>query len=516
MYRLIRRALLPCLFIAGLSLPSAQAAMTTPGQFGVSPSGAATYTIPIQVPPGTAGIEPKLALSYNSQGGNGLLGMGWSLSGLSAIGRCPRTMAQDNVRGAVNYDNNDRYCLDGQRLIAVHGIDGGDGTEYRTELDSFAKIISYGSAGSTCTGSAWSMVCVSAGPAWFKVWTKSGQVMEYGNTDDSRIEAQGTSTVRVWALNRLQDTKGNYLTVSYIENNPAWPSGEDYHPARIDFGGNAVTAASPNGSMLFTYGGRPDLAAYSHGGVTVKNTIRLSGIASYISNVLVQEIRLTYDLGPSIGRSRLRSLTTCGNDGTCFPPTTFNWNEANYGLVDYGAISSNYAAWASSPDRIHPMDIDGDGRSDLLLGPDSSGNWYLMQGGVNGFVDRGRIASGAYGAWATDSTAIARIRVMDIDGDGKQDIVLGPDSGGNWYWLQSTGSSLIDRGLLATNAYGAWATDSTAIARIRVMDINGDGEQDIVFGPDGNGNWYWLQSTGSALIDRGLLITNAYGGWGAE
>lgn len=44
----------------------------TPGSHQVTPSGAFTYTIPIAVPPGVAGIEPKLSLAYNSQGGNGL------------------------------------------------------------------------------------------------------------------------------------------------------------------------------------------------------------------------------------------------------------------------------------------------------------------------------------------------------------------------------------------------------------------------------------------------------------
>ncbi|MFC7286536.1 SpvB/TcaC N-terminal domain-containing protein [Herminiimonas glaciei] len=96
----------------------AQTGMTTLGQFSVNESGAATYTIPITIPPGIGGIEPKLALSYNSQAGNGLLGVGWSLSGLSAIGRCPQTMAQDGKRGGVKLDNDDRYCLDAQRLRA--------------------------------------------------------------------------------------------------------------------------------------------------------------------------------------------------------------------------------------------------------------------------------------------------------------------------------------------------------------------------------------------------------------
>jgi hypothetical protein len=91
----------------------------TPGSFRVSETGAATYTIPIRVPPGIAGMQPQLALTYNSQAGNGLLGVGWSLSGLSAISRCPRTVAQDGVKGGINYDANDRYCLDGQRLVAL-------------------------------------------------------------------------------------------------------------------------------------------------------------------------------------------------------------------------------------------------------------------------------------------------------------------------------------------------------------------------------------------------------------
>src|SRR3954465_7298047 len=80
----------------------------SPGSFSVSELGAATYSIPIQVPPGVAGIEPRLTIAYNSQGGNGLLGVGWSLSGLSTVTRCPMTYAQDGVKGGVNFDWNDR------------------------------------------------------------------------------------------------------------------------------------------------------------------------------------------------------------------------------------------------------------------------------------------------------------------------------------------------------------------------------------------------------------------------
>ena len=72
----------------------AQAQMSTPGSFAVSSSGAATYTIPIQVPPGTAGMEPGLALSYNSQAGNGLAGMGFVAVGVERDSSLPGDLVE--------------------------------------------------------------------------------------------------------------------------------------------------------------------------------------------------------------------------------------------------------------------------------------------------------------------------------------------------------------------------------------------------------------------------------------
>src|SRR5262245_23984327 len=71
--------------------PGAARAQTAPGatpaDFSVDPSGNATAQIEISVPPGPHSVQPKLALSYSSQGPNGLLGVGWSLQGVSAITR---------------------------------------------------------------------------------------------------------------------------------------------------------------------------------------------------------------------------------------------------------------------------------------------------------------------------------------------------------------------------------------------------------------------------------------------
>ena len=98
LFRFSPLRLLAALSLTTLSLsltlyPTASyAVFTTLGQFSVGGDGAATYNIPIQVPPGAAGMTPKLSLTYSSSGSNGILGMGWGLDGLSQISRCPTTL----------------------------------------------------------------------------------------------------------------------------------------------------------------------------------------------------------------------------------------------------------------------------------------------------------------------------------------------------------------------------------------------------------------------------------------
>lgn len=70
-----------------VSSSTTNAVGVTAGALSVDSSGAAIYDLPIFAPPGVGGVEPHLALKYSSNGANGLLGVGWSLSGLSMITR---------------------------------------------------------------------------------------------------------------------------------------------------------------------------------------------------------------------------------------------------------------------------------------------------------------------------------------------------------------------------------------------------------------------------------------------
>ncbi|NYZ67860.1 hypothetical protein H0A36_17740, partial [Endozoicomonas sp. SM1973] len=124
--------------LAGASINNTMVG-TLPGDVTVTENGAASYRIPIELPPGVNEMQPDLALVYNSQQRNGLLGIGWSLSGLSSITRCPTTLIQDGFIDGVDFDDNDKFCLSGERLVAVSGAYGAHGTEYRTEYESYKK-----------------------------------------------------------------------------------------------------------------------------------------------------------------------------------------------------------------------------------------------------------------------------------------------------------------------------------------------------------------------------------------
>src|SRR5262245_52637424 len=88
--------------IAAASAGSALAAVgRTEGAAAVTPLGTATYSVPLDLPSGINGLTPSLSLIYSHRAGNGLLGVGWSVSGLSAISRCNKSWAQDGAPAPV-------------------------------------------------------------------------------------------------------------------------------------------------------------------------------------------------------------------------------------------------------------------------------------------------------------------------------------------------------------------------------------------------------------------------------
>jgi hypothetical protein len=271
----------------------------------VSAGGQATYGVPISVPPGIAGMAPNLSLSYVDGGINGPLGVGWSLQGVSSITRCPSSKFLDGKSRGVDFTWDDRLCLDGQRLIPLSaaamqvgsisqpvsqpasqaaGIQAGtlpNYVEFRTEKDMFARIRAYG------TAKVNSAVSAANGPAYFKVWSKAGQIYEYGpagNTDENglivpSVISGGTTPTNpvslaasVWPVTRISDVAGNYIDFRYGQRNISWGSGvvsggdvgHEWYLSEIQYTGNSKLNQLPTNRVVLQYQERAAPANTAH------------------------------------------------------------------------------------------------------------------------------------------------------------------------------------------------------------------------------------------------------------
>ena len=516
-----------------------QAAGYVAGDFHVNNNGAAVYEISLEVPPGTNHFQPNLKLSYNNQKDNGLLGLGWSLSGLSSISRCSRTIAQDGVNGGINFDGKDRFCADGMRLMLVRGAAyGADGTEYRTEQEQWTRYYARG----TCGG----------GPCSFIAQTKDGSLISFAGTKDSRITAQGRDDIRVWAVDKKVDRNGNYLSVSYTTSTE---SGE-YYPAKIQYTGNEHSGLTPGRRVVFGYrANRPDSSVSYIGGSKVTRSVLLDRIATYVGSDLVKEYRIDYLLSEHTRQSTLSKLEECSGGGECLAPTTFTWSNVfssrhTFDLKSWG----QQASWSAGSTRI-PGDFNADGFSDIAYLYNNAGkvamDVYLSTG--NSFIrsswfsdktmwNSGEFAAGDYnGDGVTDIANVyneagfigidtyisdrksfikkrwyssrhrwsteARVLVGDFNGDGQTDLAYSFNNAGKLdikVFLSTGKSFLEDTGLSASG--GPWLTDG----HLSTGDFNGDGVTDLayVFNDSGKVGITTYTSTVKQLLKRSFRLDN--------
>ena len=283
------------------------------GSLSVAGDGSASYTIPVDVPKGTAGMEPQISLNYSSNMPNGIAGLGWTVSGLQQITRGAATLQKDGFVDGVDFDGNDRFFFNGERLVCVAGTYGASGSEYRTEIDSFARITAIGTSGS--------------GPLSWKVETKAGLVLSLGASSNSRVMV-GTKGVLSWSVDKVEDTVGNYYAVSY-ESSPPIRTGEvrNYRVARIDYTGSATLA--PYASISFEFEARPDVQSFYTAGLRQSFDERLKAIRVETGSYWNHSYELSYVSSEQTGRSLLTAVRKKGPSGS-IPETTFRWQTVGH------------------------------------------------------------------------------------------------------------------------------------------------------------------------------------------
>jgi len=262
-----------------------------PGDVMVSASGSASYSIPLWVPPGRNGMQPSVSLSYNSGGGNGLVGVGWSISGFSEIKRCAQTERSNGPEGGIagiEFTNKDQFCLDGSPLVQI-----ADGT-YRTLIESFTKIEA---KGDNLDG---------VGPRRFVVYQKDGRILTYnrGPKRTRTIVDPNDSTKRVeqevalaWPVHEIRDRFNNAMVFYYEESSADGVARDsstyEHRPKKIHYTGPIF-----NRSVRLVYEDRPahDYIEGYVSGIRTVTTKRLAAVELHAPNPVDESLVKTYRL----------------------------------------------------------------------------------------------------------------------------------------------------------------------------------------------------------------------------
>ena len=452
----------------------------TLAQFRVAESGAATYSIPLFAVSGTAGVTPQLSLNYSSQGGNGPVGMGWSLGGLSSLSRCRATresgdfivggLATDGNPAPVNFSAADRYCLDGQRLLTSSNavcpaVPGMTAEGLFTEIQSYQRVCAY-----TPSGGA-------AGVAFFTVERKDGSTSWYGDRDNSlsanRPDGYVNSTAPgkeayalSWAQTRFQDSTGNYIDYLYSEGTAPENPGEHLiskvrYTGKTVLPGQSGSAKAPYAEVVFNYNSILfDNRAYVAGGL-IRSRSQLQSVTSLVGhddNGSFTSVR-HYALNYLRGRTAqvLTSLQEC-RDTTlqvCAAPTTFEWSTALVNEADTNLFQT-WEPTATVPNgsltKFEGMkfgDIDGDGRQDMVWLKDGSSGDACVSKQVNLLYSR----LDANGSPTLQNAGIVFCApnglywspqdyswfLLDYDGDGRDDYFQRTDT--VWIGYRATGNA---------------------------------------------------------------------------
>ena len=333
---------------------------TLPGSFRVTEQGSAGYRIDLALPPGTAGVVPPLALGYDSRRGNGPLGVGWALEGLSGITRCRQTLAQDGAAQPLTFTDTDRFCLDGQRLVQSkedrqNKVDyGAKGSTYQTETDSFLTVTAKdGAAGH---------------PDYFEVQRKDGSTALYGakNAHDSEHKLYANLTdktpsnnILTWALQEVKDSVGNKITYHYTLD----AKGHRLTHIRYAYGASKTAYQA---EVVLAYEDRKDPSTGYLAGYPVQSTQRLQRVSvraapSQGGLATLYNYRLRYravSTGTVDSLSRLVSVQGCvgAGESACRPKTTFAWSEPKAGFNASADITTTLAdsdtgRWWTRPPR---------------------------------------------------------------------------------------------------------------------------------------------------------------------
>ncbi len=450
-------------------------------------------------------MEPSVSLKYSSNGGNGLLGRGGTLSAGSSIARCADIYALDGTAESVSDNSQDKLCIDGARLI-LDGSDGsyGDsGSIYYPETNPSIRVVQSGALSS----------------ASFTFESSSGIKKYFGDTENSKVRRGGSGPTISWKLRKIQDLNNNSVIYSYYLGD-----GTSYL-SNIFYTGDGDTHGTRE--ISFTYEERDDVISSYRNRSKVVVDKRLKSISTYVDGSPIREYSVYYRAGTNV--SKIDNIQLCGWDAQgmqkkCYQSTALDWADWNSALssTPTKVLSISTQEFDSPISSSH--DYDGDGTPDFSLGTivtlSSSGQEETLP-------YRYEIPGGLFEQSKSFSN-----NGFDINLDGRVDNI--GLSGGKLRFARWNGSSFVEGdtgvGYECVNYPYDDVMNDPSLSQFRAcsaysLDFNGDGIQDLVttyqssnteslpvtlkfYEGSESGNFVFVGSSPNIKIDKPMVVAD--------
>ena len=455
---------------------------TPQGAFTVSPTGSACYTMSIDLPSVNTTLVPTIGIVYNSQSGNGVVGWGCNISGISVITRGTKDYFHDGVIKGISHTPSDAYYLDGKRLILESGMEGCAGAVYRIEGDPVSSVtINSGTQG-----------------IWFAVHMSDGIEYEYGKTGNSRQTYYSSvgSEVRInsWYVSKATNSINDFITFSYFQDELSM------YVSSINYGN---TYLSSSATISFEYLSRDDVQEYWIENVKGQVRKRLQSISSSIGTQVYRSYYLEYDAtsdASGIKFSRLTTVTEKNGNGEALNPIILNWDflpgTDQYVGTPYFPFAHSETGVDFSSRQFFSGDINGDGISDVIQ--ISPVTYSVGTGGsikrTHAYIYYGHGLDEDDGSFSTPMICdylpdfmssdwqnyCFGQNAIDIDGDGKHDIILTKyDSNFNVVYNTWTLGKDVSSFTTNNNGLGIHLHQSGGAPLAVYADFNNDGKTEI-------------------------------------